>query len=136
MQSLDNQESICLILCDVSKAFDRVWLRGLLLKLERYGIKGSLLRWLEGYISNREHQVIIKDTISLKGNVKVGVPQGSILYSLLFLYLLMTLPMICLACVDCLLMTRPLAKGHLKLIICVLWLTLIYKILRIGRNSG
>ena len=84
MQSLDNQESICLILCDVSKAFDRVWLRDLLLKLERYGIKGSLLRWLEGYISNREHQVIIKDTISLKSNVKVGVAQGSILYSLLF----------------------------------------------------
>jgi hypothetical protein len=44
MQSLDNQELICLIFCDVSKAFDRVWLRGLLLKLERYGIKGSLLR--------------------------------------------------------------------------------------------
>ena len=59
-------------------------MRGLLLKLERYGIKGSLLRWLEGYISNREHQVIIKDTISLKSNVKVGVAQGSILYSLLF----------------------------------------------------
>ena len=39
----------------------------------------------------------------------------------------MKLPMICLDCVDCLLMTRPLAKNHLKLIIWVLWLTLIYK---------
>ena len=38
----------------------------------------------------------------------------------------MKLPMICLDCVDCLLMTRPLAKDHLKIIICVLWLTLIY----------
>jgi hypothetical protein len=85
MQSLDNQEFICLILCDVSKAFDLVWLRGLLLKLERYGIKGNLLWWLESYISNREQQVIIKDTISLKGNLKAGVPQGSILDPLLFL---------------------------------------------------
>jgi hypothetical protein len=85
MQFLDNQESICLILCDVSKAFDRVWLRGLLLKLERYGIKGNLLWWLESYISNREQQVIIKDTISLKGNLKAGVPQGSIPDPLLFL---------------------------------------------------
>ena len=58
MQSFDNQELICLTLCDVSK--ERVWLRGLLLKLERYGIKGNLLRWLylESYISNREQQVI------------------------------------------------------------------------------
>ena len=76
MQSLDNQELIC-FLCDVSKAFDRVWLRGLLLKLERYGITGNLLRWLESYILNREKQIIIKDTISLKGNLKAGVTQVS-----------------------------------------------------------
>ena len=76
MQSLDNQELICLILCDVSKTFERVLLRGLLPKLERYGSKGSLLRWLESCISNREQQVIIKDTISLKGNLKAGVLQG------------------------------------------------------------
>jgi hypothetical protein len=35
---------------------------GLQLELERYGITGNLLRWLESYISNREQQVIIKDT--------------------------------------------------------------------------
>jgi hypothetical protein len=85
MQSLDNQELICLIFCDVSKAFDRVWLRGLLLKLEPYGIKGSLLRWIESYISNREQQVIIKDPISLKENLKAGVPQGPTIASLVFL---------------------------------------------------
>jgi len=34
---------------------------------------------------NREQQVIIKDTISLKGNLKAGVPQGSIHDPLLFL---------------------------------------------------
>jgi len=60
-------------------------LRGLLLKLERYGITGNLLRWIESYISNREQQVIIKDTISLKGNLKAGVPQGSTIASLVFL---------------------------------------------------
>ena len=66
-------------------AFDRVWLSGLLLKLERYGIKGNLLRWLESYISNREQQLIIKDTLSLKGNLKAGVSQGSTIASLVFL---------------------------------------------------
>ena len=57
-------------------------MRGLQLKLERYGITCNLLRWLESYISNREQQVIIKETISLKGNLKAGVPQVSTLASL------------------------------------------------------
>jgi hypothetical protein len=83
--ALDNCELICLIFCDVSKAFDRVWLRGLLLKLERYGIKGNLLQWLGSYISAREQQVIIKNAISGNGNLKAGVPQGSILEPFLFL---------------------------------------------------
>ena len=83
--ALDNRELICLIFCDVSKAFDRVWLRGLLLKLERYGIKGNLLQWLGSYISAREQQVIIKNAISGKGILKVGVPHRSILGPLLYL---------------------------------------------------
>lgn len=85
LQALDNHELVCLIFCDVSKAFDRVWLRGLILKLERYGIKGDLLLWLESYISNREQQVIVKDAISSRRKLKAGVPQGSILGPLLFL---------------------------------------------------
>ena len=76
MQSLDNQELICLIFCDVSKAFDRVWLRGLLLKLEPYGIKGSLLRWIESYISNREQQVIIKDPHLIERKFKSWISPG------------------------------------------------------------
>jgi hypothetical protein len=83
--ALDNRELVCLIFCDLSKGFDRVWLRGLLLKLERYDIKGNLLQWQGIYISAREQQVIIKNAISGNGNLKAGVPQGSILGLLLFL---------------------------------------------------
>jgi hypothetical protein len=83
--ALDHRELICLIFCDVSKAFDRVWLRGLLMKLKRYGIKGNLLQWLGSYIPAREQQIIIKNAISGKGNLKAGVPQRFILGPLLFL---------------------------------------------------
>ena len=38
--SLENYEANCQVFCDISKAFDRVWHRGLLHKLEKYGIKG------------------------------------------------------------------------------------------------
>jgi hypothetical protein len=32
------------ILCDISKAFDRVWHTGLLLKLKAYGVDGKLFK--------------------------------------------------------------------------------------------
>jgi len=42
-----------LIFCDISKAFDRVWHRGLVAKLKSYGFIGDILLWLTYYISNR-----------------------------------------------------------------------------------
>jgi len=42
--SLDNSLLTSVTFCDISRAFDRVWIRGLILKLKRYGIKDRLLR--------------------------------------------------------------------------------------------
>ena len=42
-KSLDEGKEVCAVFCDISKAFDRVWHRGLLLKLESIGISDSLL---------------------------------------------------------------------------------------------
>ena len=83
--ALENHEIICSVFCDISKAFDRVWHKGLIKKIEGYGITGNLLRWLENYISNRYQRVIIRNCLSEKGNLKGGVPQGSVLGPLLFL---------------------------------------------------
>ena len=58
--ALDNKEMTSITFADVSKAFDRVWIRGLISKLERYGVKGELLCWLKSYLSNRCQRVIIK----------------------------------------------------------------------------
>jgi hypothetical protein len=44
-KSIDDGESCCMIFCDLSKAFDRVWHKGLLFKLQSYGINGDLLSW-------------------------------------------------------------------------------------------
>ena len=38
-KSLDEKKSTCIVFCDISKAFDRVWHKGLLFKLRQYGIK-------------------------------------------------------------------------------------------------
>ncbi len=42
-QSIDNTQYTCIVFCDISKAFDRVWHAGLLLKLEQNGIEGLYL---------------------------------------------------------------------------------------------
>ena len=41
------------ILCDISKAFDLVWHKGLLYKLKNIGIDNTVLKWFESYLSNR-----------------------------------------------------------------------------------
>ena len=39
---------------DVSKAFDRVWHKGLLTILKSIGIQGPLLSWIENYLLDRK----------------------------------------------------------------------------------
>jgi hypothetical protein len=50
--------------CDISKAFDRVWHKGLLNKLENIGIQGSLLLWIKNYLTDRKQRVVIESAHS------------------------------------------------------------------------
>lgn len=76
---LENKEIICFVFCDFSKAFDKVWHRGLLHKMNSYGIKGNLLNWFKSYLLDRKQRVVIKNSESSLSNVSAGVPQGSVL---------------------------------------------------------
>ena len=73
------------VFCDISKAFDRVWHKGLIYKLKRAGINGLLLDWLSDYLTNRKQRVVIPGGRSDWQFIRAGVPQGSILGPLLFL---------------------------------------------------
>ena len=70
---------------DISKAFDRVWHRGLLIKLKSLGIGGSLLQWFESYLQDRMQCVVLEGQSSEWRKLHSGVPQGSVLEPLLFL---------------------------------------------------
>ena len=71
--------------CRFSKAFDTVNHSILLAKLEHYGIRGTINKWFESYLSNRKHFVSINGFDSNLHDVNHGVPQGSVLGPLLFL---------------------------------------------------
>ena len=84
-KSLDRSIPTQAIFFDVSKAFDRVWHRGLLHKLNAIGIQGSLHAWFSSYLKNRTQAVVIKGQKSKYTKITAGVPQGSVLGPLLFL---------------------------------------------------
>ena len=55
----DEGKEVRVVFCDISKAFDRVWHKGLLAKLKHYGITGQLFAWFESYLSNRFQRVVL-----------------------------------------------------------------------------
>ena len=83
--ALDNQMETSVVFCDISKAFDRVWHRGLIVKLKGCGVDGHLLSWFHSYLSNRKQRVIVDNEFSDWGYTNAGVPQGSVLGPILFL---------------------------------------------------
>ena len=84
-KSVDSGKEVKAIFCDISKAFDRVWHKGLLIKLKAAGITGNLLLWFEDYLLDRRQCVVLQGVRSNPVCIRVGVPQGSILGPILFL---------------------------------------------------
>ena len=64
----------------------------LLEKLEPYGIRGIALKWFENYLKRRKQRVKVGSMFSEWQNVNIGLPQGSVLWSLLFLVYINNLP--------------------------------------------
>ena len=67
--ALEEKKHACLVFCDISKAFDRVWHKGLLIKLKSYGILGELLIWISNFLSNRKQKVFISNSFSDPGAI-------------------------------------------------------------------
>ena len=81
---MDKGETTAIILIDLSKAFDSISHDLLLMKLKCYGLSDNALKLMESYLKDRKQRVKISSTYSEWANVNCGVPQGSILGSLLF----------------------------------------------------
>ena len=70
---------------DFVNAFDKVPHRKLLHKLDCYGIRGSIHKWIKAWLSGCTQQYVLNGQASDPVSVLSGVPQGSVLESIMFL---------------------------------------------------
>ena len=75
-----------LIIMDFAKAFDRVPHRRLLHILHYYGIRGSIYKWINSWLSGRTQQVVFDGQASDPVPVLSSVPKRSVLGLILFPY--------------------------------------------------
>jgi len=82
---LQNKDSIAIAYIDFSKAFDTVCHVKLFACLHAYGIRESLLSWIQNFLTCRTHQTRIGSSVSEIADLLSGVVQGSGLGPVLFL---------------------------------------------------
>ena len=80
------------VFVDLKQAYDRVWRKGLLLKMKTAGICGNLYEWIKQFLTDRTIQTKINDGLSSKETIEEGLPQGSPLSCTLFLLFINDLP--------------------------------------------
>ena len=73
------------MLLDLQKAFDKVNHNIMLQKFEAIRLHKAAIVWLKSYVCERQQSVEINESISKPMTVTCGVPQDSILGSLLFI---------------------------------------------------
>ena len=70
---------------DVDGAFEKVWHKGLIAKLEQASVTENCIKLFQSYLCNRRQVVVIDGVKSDVLHLKAGIPQGSKLGPILFI---------------------------------------------------
>ena len=75
------------VFVDLQQTYDKVWRKGLLIKMIRMGIHGCIFKinWIQAFLSNRTIATSYNGATSSKRTLEEGLPQGSSLSCTLFL---------------------------------------------------
>ena len=92
----ENQEIACLVLLDLSAAFDTVDIGIFLQRLTNwFGIIGTVKTWITTYLTDKTQKVKVGSSESSPVTLECGVPQGSVLEFILFILYTTPLGQIC-----------------------------------------
>ena len=91
-EMLEANCSLDVIYTDFAKAFDRVSHDKLLQKIKSVGSVGNTCVWIRSFLKDRSQKVRVDDAYSSSANVKPGIPQGSVLGSILFIIFINDMP--------------------------------------------
>lgn len=80
------------VFIDFERAFDLMWVDGLLFKLRSMGITGRTYRFVRDFLSDRTIQVRVGSILSKCVQMENGCPQGSVLSPMLFLIMMNDYP--------------------------------------------
>merc|ERR1712015_380546 len=75
---VDDGDPVDIIYYDFSKAFDKVSIGKLLIKLKAYGVSGLIFNWVKSWLTDRQQRTVLNGCHSSWADVISGVPQGSI----------------------------------------------------------
>ena len=76
-----------MVLLDLEKAYDTVWIHGLLYKLITFKLPAYLLLTLKAFLEGRSFTVHLDDTSSSPKTTPSGLPQGVLSTTLFALYI-------------------------------------------------
>lgn len=94
--ALEQDSEALLVALDVAGAFDKVWGKALLTKLEKCGCRHKALKLFRSYFSTRYLYVVTMGIASGKKEYSAGVPQGGIWSPKFWNFFIQDLPALCL----------------------------------------
>ena len=83
--AFQEKRKLLAVFFDLSRAFDKVWKEGLLLKLLQTGVRRNMWSWMHHFLYGRTARVKVDGHLSKKVILREGVPQGGVLSPTLFL---------------------------------------------------
>ena len=78
---------------DVSKAFDKVWRRGLIYKLVEMGLPNHIVKIISSYLEDRYAAITINNERGEEFKLETGVPQGDVLSATLYIIMVNDYPL-------------------------------------------